>query len=145
AVGTREMKDLFHINQLSHDLGLVHISRNAVEHENVDIRLEFVAIDGGVDRFFPEFDRDVVRNELTFARIFQKRLPDFGARIYGPKDVAARAMIEARDRSERLALGPFAAAGRAKQNKRAVFHESDPLYRTRGQSGRETIISQRPD
>jgi len=94
---------------------------------------------------FPKLDRDVVRNELTFARIFQERFPDFRAGVDGTKHVAARAMKKSRDRSEGLTLGPFAAAGRTKQNERAVFHESDLLYRTRGKSGRETIISQQPD
>jgi hypothetical protein len=34
-------------------------------------------------------------------------------------------MIEARNRAERFTLGAFAAAGRAKQDERAVFHEND--------------------
>jgi hypothetical protein len=41
-------------------------------------------------------------------------------------------------------LSAFAASRRAKQDERAVFHESDWLYRSPGESGRETIISQRP-
>src|SRR6267142_1507387 len=45
-------------------------------------------------------------------------------------------MIEARDRSECFALGPFAAAGCTKQDERAVFHESDSFIPHSGRIGK---------
>src|SRR5207244_11254901 len=109
-----EVENFFHFDQLAHDFGLIHISRNPVEHENVDVRLELVGVDRGIDRFFPKFDRNVVRNELAFAGVFEKRFTDFAAGVDGAKHVSAWAMKKSRDRAKRLALSPFAAPRRAK-------------------------------
>src|SRR5437773_8666613 len=140
AVWAGEMKNFFHVDELPHDLGLIHIPRNAVEHEDVDVRFEFVRVHRGIDRFFPKFDSNVVWNELAFARVFQKRFPDFCARIDRTKHLAARTMIKALNGTERFALGPFPAAGRTKQDERAVFHESEWLYCSRSQSGEERLF-----
>ena len=134
AIRAGKVKHFFHVDHLLHDLGLVHVPWNAVEHERVDVGFEFVRVDRGVDRLFPELDRDVVRNELAFARVFEKRLADLGARVDRAENVAAGAMIEARDRAERFALGAFAAARGAEKNKRVVFLMSEMRY-TAGSTG----------
>src|SRR2546423_5197366 len=110
------MKDFFNIDQLLHDLRLRHISGNPVEHEDVDVGFEFVGVDCGNDRFLPKLNRDVVRNELPFAGIFEKSFAYFAASVDRAKHVTARAMKVARDGAERFALSAFAAAGRAEQN-----------------------------
>src|SRR6266571_8999847 len=136
------MKNFLHFDQFSHDLRLINVSRNPVEDENVDVRLELVRVDRGVDRFLPKLDRDVVRDELSLAGVFEKSFPNFCARIDGAKHVAARAMKKTWNCSERFALRAFAAARRTKQDERAVFHESNWLYRNHGESGRETVTWQ---
>ena len=109
------MENFLHVDQLVHDLGLADISRDAVEHENVDVGFEVMAIDRGVDSRLPELDRDFVRNELAFAGVFQKSAADLGARVDRAKDVAAGAMKKARDAAESFALRAFAAPGRAEE------------------------------
>src|SRR4029077_2077778 len=98
------------------------------------------------DRFFPKLDRDFVRHELAFTRIFEKRFPDFRACINRTKHVAARTMIEARNCAESFALGSFAVAGRAKQDKRAVFHETTRYIAVRAnREGKRLFRSHRID
>src|ERR1043166_7202813 len=139
------MKNFFYVDHVSHDLRLAHIPRDSVQHENVDIRFKLVGFDCCVDRHLPKFDRNVVRNELAFARVFQKCLAKRCAGIDRTKYVATRAMKIARNGSERFPLSAFAAARCAEQNECAVFHERVRLYRTRGQSGRELFRRNRID
>ena len=116
------MKDLFHIDQLIHDLGLTDVARNAIEDEHIDIGLELVRIDRGIDAGLPKLHRDVIGDELAPAGIFEKRTPKSGARVDRAKNVAASAMKEARDRAKRATLGALASAGRAKEKISRVFH-----------------------
>ena len=98
--------------------------------ERVDVRLELVRVYRRIDRLSPKLHRDVIRDELAFARIFKKGFADFCARVDGAEYIAASAMIVTRDRAERLALGAFAAARRAKKKKGVVFHHhGNRLYR----------------
>jgi len=57
AVWAGEMKDFFHVDHLLHDFCLAHISWNPIEHESVDVRLEFVGVDGGVFRVTEDLHR----------------------------------------------------------------------------------------
>ncbi len=121
-VWTREMENFLHIDQLIHDFGLADIPRDAVEHENIDVRFELMCVDGGVDRFLPEFDSDVIRHELTSAGVFQKRLADFRARVDGTEYIAARAMKKTWNRSQGFTLCAFTTAGRAEKKVSVIFH-----------------------
>jgi hypothetical protein len=125
------MKNFLHIDPLLHDSGLAYVPRYAVEHKNIDIGFEFVGVDSGVNCFLPKFDRYVVGDELASARVFQKGLTDFGARVDGAKDVAARAMEKTRDRAERFSLRAFAAPRRAKEKVSVIFHGKHSLYSKR--------------
>src|ERR1043165_9194225 len=116
------MEDLLHVDQLIHDFRLADVPRNAVEYEDVDVRLEFVRFHGRIDGRLPELNGDVVRNELASAGIFEKRLTDPGARVHRAKNIAARTMKKARNTAEGAALCSFAAAGRAKEKIGLVFH-----------------------
>jgi hypothetical protein len=75
------VEDFPHIDHLLHNLCLVHISWNPIEHERIDIGFEFVGLDRGIDRFFPKLDRDFIGDELAFARVFEKSLADLGAGV----------------------------------------------------------------
>src|SRR5215471_18945642 len=109
------------------------VSRNSVEHENVDVWFELVGVNRGINRHLPKLDRDVVRHELTFARIFEKRFADWRASVDRTKNVTARAMKVTRNAAERFALSALTAPRGAKQNERAVFHCCVRLYRTGGE------------
>src|ERR1041385_8222506 len=116
------MEDSFHIDHLLHYFGLGDVSRDAVEHENVDVWFEFVGFDRGIDCFLPELDRDLVRHELPFAGVIEECFADFAACVNGAKHVATSGMIKAGDRAERFALCALAAARCAEKNKGVVFH-----------------------
>src|SRR5436190_12516577 len=109
------MEDFPDIDELIHDLGLADIPRNAVEDQDIDVRFEDVAVHRRVDLRFPKFHRDLVRDELAFARIIEKRPADFRAGIDRPKHISAGAVKKAGDASEGAALGALAAAGRAEK------------------------------
>src|SRR5438105_14924606 len=117
------MEDFLYVDHLLHDLGLAQVSRDAVKDEDVDVRFEFMCVHCGMDRLFPKFDRDVVWDELAFARIFEERFANFRARINGAEHIATRAMKKTRDGAEGFALCAFATAGRAEEDERPVFHE----------------------
>src|SRR5713101_2982161 len=124
------MKNFLHVNLLIHDFGLADVSRNAVEDENIDVRLEFVPIYRCIDRLLPQFNCDIIRDELTLAGVFQKRLANFGARIDRSEDITAWAMKKTGDAAECFALGAFAAARRAEEEVGVIFHGECCLYRT---------------
>src|SRR5207247_11211228 len=123
------MEPLLHVDHVIHDLGLTHVSGNPVQYQRVDVRLELVRVYGRIDRLPPKLHCDIVRNELAFARILKKGFTDLCARVDGAEYVATSAMIVTRDRAERFALRPFAAARRAEKDKRVVTHHKICLYR----------------
>src|SRR5438067_13885002 len=106
------MKQLFYVDHFIHDFGLAKVSRNPVEHERVNVRLELVRFHGCIDCLSPQLHCDVVWNELPFACVFKKGLSDLRARVNGTEYVAAGAMIKPWDRAERFALCAFATARR---------------------------------
>src|SRR6202030_1680671 len=110
--------------------------RNAVEHKNVDVWFEFVRLDRRIDCLVPKLDCDIVRHELTFARIIQKCLAHLRTRVDGAEHIAARAMIKTRDRAEGFALRAFAAAGGAEKNEGSIFHGKLSLYCKLVETGR---------
>ena len=124
------MEHFLHIDHFVHDPGLTHVSGNPVQYERVDVRLELVRFYGRIDRLPPQLHRDIVRNELAFARIFKEGFAYFCARVDGAEYVATSTMIVTRDRAEGLALRAFAAARRAKKEKVLYLIMAKPrLYR----------------
>src|SRR3954469_19396695 len=104
------MEHLLHIDQVVHDLGLANISRDAVEHQDVDVGLERVRVYGRIDLRFPKLDGYFIRHELALARILEEGGADLRPSIDRPKHISAGAVKKARDASEGVALGAFAAA-----------------------------------
>src|SRR5215468_489646 len=123
------MEHLLYVDHVIHDLGLTDISRNAVQHECIDVRLELVRVYCRVDRLSPKLHCDIVRNELALARILKESLADFCACVDGAEYVATSTMIITRDRAEGFALCAFAAARRAKKEKGLISHHGNCLYR----------------
>src|SRR5207302_9841045 len=108
------MKDFFYVNDVLHNLCLLDVARDAVEHERVNVRLECMRADGVIDARFPKLHGDLGGHELAFAGIFQKGLADGRARVNRAKDIAARAVEKTRNGAKDFALRAFAAARRAK-------------------------------
>ena len=82
------MEDFADVDHVLHDFCLIDISWNAVKHESIDIRFEFVSFDRSVDGFFPKLHRNLVGYELAFAGVFEKGLAYCCPRIDGTKDIA---------------------------------------------------------
>ena len=116
------MKHFFYIDHFLHDFRLPDIAWNPVEHECIDVWLKIVRLYRRIDRLSPKLDCDLVRHELASARVFKERFAYLRARVDRAEYIAAGAMIKARDRAQCLALRTFAAAGRAKEDKRVISH-----------------------
>src|SRR4029077_14831114 len=132
AIWAGEVENFLHVDHLFHDLRLTYVPRDAIEHEDIDVRFEFVRVHRRIDRFFPEFHGNLIRHELAFTGVFQKCFAHFGARVDGAKHVAAWAMIKTRDAAERFALRALAAAGRAEENERVVSNERNQFIHKMG-------------
>src|SRR5205823_18334 len=122
------MKHFFYVDHFLHDFGLPDIPRNPVKDERIDVRFKLVRLHGRVDRRSPQLDGDFVRHELAFARVFKEGFADFRAGVDRAEYIAAGAVIKARDRPQRFALRPFAAAGRAKEDKSIISHRRKSVY-----------------
>ena len=136
----REVKHFFHVDHFLHDFRLADVPGNAVEDERVNVRFKLMRVHRRLDRLPPELDRNLIRHELTFARVFQEGFADFCARIDRAENIAAGAMIKARDRAERFPLGAFAAARGAEQNERVVSHQRNSLYRRLVEAGKQNQL-----
>src|SRR5207248_1161797 len=84
--------------------------------------LEFMGVDRGIDCFLPQFDGDLVRDELALARVLEKCLAYLAASIDRAKNIAARTMIKTRDAPERFTLCALTTTGMAKKDVGFVFH-----------------------
>src|SRR6266542_3617782 len=130
------MKYFLYVYHFLHDFGLAKVSRDPVQHQSVDVRLELVRFHGRIDCLSPKFHRNIIRYELTFTGIIKECLPDFRARVDGAEYVATSAVIQAGDRAECFPLRAFAAARRAKKDKGVVsHHERNPLILQAGWDG----------
>src|SRR5205807_9146138 len=93
---------------------LTYVSRNTVEDRNVGVGFKLARVDCGCRCFCPQLERDVVGNEVSFARIFEKCFTDSSPRVDRTKYVGAGAIVEPWKGAERFTLSAFAAARRAK-------------------------------
>src|SRR5947207_11184825 len=98
-----------------------------VYNEVIDIRCNILSDNRCHNRLPPELDCDLVWHELALAGVIEEGFAHFRAGIDRAEYIATGAMIEARDRTERFTLRPFAAARRAKEDKRVVPHERNPF------------------
>src|SRR5205807_9966517 len=76
----------------------------------------------------PKDHCDDHRDQPSLNRVFEKCFADLCTRVDGAEYVTTGAMIKAWDGAKRFALGAFAAARRAKKDKRVVsHHQRTPL------------------
>src|SRR5438034_10073002 len=121
------MKHFFYIDHILHDLRLPDVSGDTVKNERIDVRLKLVCVYRCLNRLPPQLDCDLVWHELAFALVIEEGFTQFRSGIDRAKYIATGAMLEARDRTERFTLRPFAAARRAKGHKRGVPHERNAI------------------
>ena len=121
AVWAAEMKDLQHFDVLLHELSLLHVARDAVQNQEIDVRLELVSAYAVMDAGAPQLDGDLIRHQLAAARIGHKLLPQLCAGVERAEDVAASHVMKARDSPHDQPLRALAAARRAEDEEGAVF------------------------
>lgn len=118
-----KMENAAHVEAGTEDLGLVDITGNAIEDEEVDIGFESTGLDHGIDLIGPKPDGNIVRDELAFAGILQEGLAEIRTHVDGAKDIATSAMKKAGDGAENFALSAFAGTGGAKEKKGFIKHD----------------------
>ncbi len=123
-VRAAQVKHLQHLNVLLHVLGLLHIPRNAVQHEKIDVRLETVGLVLVVDVGAPQFHRGLILAP-SWPRLEKatKLLSKRGSGVQGPEHITASHVVKARDRSQHFTLCPLPAAGRAEHQGRCGIFE----------------------
>src|SRR5947199_9463374 len=107
------MKYFLYVYHFLHDFGLAKVSRDPVQHQSVDVRLELVRFHGRIDCLSPKLHRNIIRYELTFTGIIKECLRDSRAPADGAAYVAPRPAIQAGDRAERFPLAALPATRRA--------------------------------
>src|SRR5438874_968126 len=104
------MEDLLHVDQPFHEFRLIDITRDAVEHQSVNVRFEFRLQYLRLNLCSPKFDREIVRNEQPLAGVLDELLAERRSEIQGTKHFATGAMKKSWNTSEHLALRSFSAA-----------------------------------
>ena len=114
-VGAHEVQHGEHLEMLLERLRLRDIARNAVEHQQVDIRLVDREHRLGLHVLAPHLDRELVGNELAARRVGHELLAEVRRHVERPEDIAAGEVEEARHLAEDLALRALAGAGSAEK------------------------------
>jgi hypothetical protein len=117
-----QMEDAADVEFIAEDLRLVDVAGNAIENEEIDVGFEASGLHHAIDLIGPKADRNIVRNQLAFARILQKSLAEIGADIDGAKNIAAGAMKKAGDGAENFTLGSFARTRSTKKKEGFIKH-----------------------
>ena len=123
-LGAGQIEDRPHVERVGKNPGLIGVTRDAVEHEDVACRVKFAVRRAGFDVLGPERDGRLVGHKLAFAGVLDESPAHriFDAEV--AEGVAAREVEEARHGAEDLALRAFARTWRAEEKDGAVFHGS---------------------
>lgn len=92
------MEDLMDLQISFEHGGLLGISGDPVEDQNIDIGFIKVHIDPRLQLREPEFNRQFIRNQFASTGIVHKALPESGAGIERAKDIATGKMKKAGNR-----------------------------------------------
>ena len=92
-------------------LRLENVPGDAIENEEVDIRLVVVEDRTRVHVLLPQLDGDVVGHEISARGVLADLLTELGVDVDGAENVPAGEVKETRDRAEDLALGSLAGTG----------------------------------
>lgn len=121
-IGAVQVKDCLHIQQAVEHLSLMQIAGDAVQHEDIGLRMETSSALGVLDKIPPQLHGRLIGHELAATGVFDEHFGQRIRRAQGAEDIATRAVKEMRDGAENLALGAFACAGRAEEEDGFVFH-----------------------
>ena len=111
-----EMDDTQHLDVLLENLDLLDTAWNAIEQQQIGIRLVLIGVDETLDVLLPEEAGQFVWNEKTLSRVLEKFLTKSGLAIEPAEHVASGKMNEAGHGYEDLALGSLADTWLAKEN-----------------------------
>jgi hypothetical protein len=109
-IRTSQMEDPMHFEIAVKNLRLARIARNAVEKQNIDIRLVDIRLDPVVELGLPQIDCELVGHQFPLAGVVDEALPQFRASVERSEDVATGAVIKARHGSQDLPLGSLTCA-----------------------------------
>src|SRR5205085_916349 len=135
-----------HLQHVLKQLLLREVPRQPVEHEELGLGVEVVDVLHPLHVLLPQVDRELIRHQLPPPGILLELAPDRAGQVERAKDVAGRAVREARNRPDDLPLRPLAAAGGAEEQDGLVaVHEPASLTEWRsaveGASGYPNLLS----
>ena len=119
----REVKNSDDVERVAQHFRLMHVARNAVEHERVGVGMKPSHLFAGVDDLAPQINGRLVWHERSLAGVFDENFSEFAVGTQVAENVAARAMEKIRDGAERAAMRAFAGAGSAKHEDGSVFQD----------------------
>jgi hypothetical protein len=109
SVRAGQMKNPAHAQDVTEQMGLIDIPRNAVQQQKIMVGVKRVRLDNLVDSQLPQLDRQVVGHQFAPAGVGEKLLAKRRAQVERAEHVPARTVVIAGDRAERFALGAFPA------------------------------------
>ena len=99
-----EVDDQEHIEVLVQQLGLVHVARDAIQHQQVCIRLVLAQDRAGPHVLVPHLNRDVVGHQQPLGGVLHEGLAQLGGRVEGAEDLTAGEVVQPWDRSTITAI-----------------------------------------
>ena len=114
-IRAHQVKHREHFEILIDMLRLIHIARNAVEHQQVNIRLVDRQHRLRVHVLSPHLNREFIRHQLAARGVLHKTLAEIRSHVERAKHIAAGKVIEARNLAEDLALRALTSAWSAKE------------------------------
>jgi hypothetical protein len=110
-----EVKDDEDVEGGGEDFGLRAVTGESIEDEEMAVGVKGAGLGFGEEIIAPEADGEFVGDEFTFAGVFEEGVTEFGFGAESAEDVAAGAVVIARDGAEDFALGTFAGARGAEE------------------------------
>src|SRR5262245_29632605 len=107
-VAASKIKNSTDVERVLQHLRLADISRDAIQNERVLLRIKVPQGLASLDRLLPELDCGFVRHEFATAGVLEESAAQFIVDAQVAKDIATRAVVEVRDRSEDFPLCAFA-------------------------------------
>lgn len=115
-----KVEDLEDFDVVLEDFCLLNIARNAVEDEEIDVWFEKVAVFAALNVGFPQFHREVVRDEFATGGVGDKLLPQRRAGIERAENIPAGTMHEPGNAPQNRALRAFATTRRAEDQEGSI-------------------------
>src|ERR1051326_1816553 len=89
--GAAQIENGFYVQCLAEHLGLVDVSRNAIEHQRIVVRMKTPDFRHIINELVPEFDRRLVRNQLAATGVVEEDFANVAVGFEAAKNVPAGA------------------------------------------------------